>query len=52
MNAQTAAKHAPTPQTTPLPDAKPESLAGMILEADVRKVNVGQPIRGVKADDE
>jgi CubicO group peptidase (beta-lactamase class C family) len=26
MNAQTAAKHAPTPQTTPLPEAKPESL--------------------------
>jgi CubicO group peptidase (beta-lactamase class C family) len=26
MNAQTAAKHAPTPQTTPLPQAKPESL--------------------------
>src|ERR1700726_3935032 len=26
MNAQTAAKHAPTPQTPPLPQAKPESL--------------------------
>ena len=26
MNAQTAAKHAPTPQTTGLPQAKPESL--------------------------
>ena len=26
MNAQTAAKHAPSPQTTPLPQAKPESL--------------------------
>ncbi len=26
MNAQTAAKHAPTPQTTPLPQAKPGSL--------------------------
>jgi CubicO group peptidase (beta-lactamase class C family) len=26
MNAQTAAKHAPTPQTTPLPQAKPETL--------------------------
>jgi CubicO group peptidase (beta-lactamase class C family) len=26
MNAQTAAKHAPTPQTTPLPEAKPETL--------------------------
>jgi CubicO group peptidase (beta-lactamase class C family) len=26
MNAQTAAKHAPAPQTSPLPHAKPESL--------------------------
>jgi len=26
MNAQTAAKHSPAPQTSPLPHAKPESL--------------------------
>jgi hypothetical protein len=33
-------------------DAEPESLAGMILEADMRKVKIGQPVRGVEPEDE
>ena len=33
-------------------DAETEALAGVILEADMRKIEVGQPIRGIKSEHE
>ena len=33
-------------------DAEAESFAGVILKADMRKVEVGQPVRGIESEDE
>jgi hypothetical protein len=33
-------------------DTETEALASVILEADMRKVKVRQPVRGVKSEDE
>src|SRR5437763_6374737 len=33
-------------------NAEAKTLAGVILEADMRKVEIGQPVRGIESEDE